>query len=193
MTIRHRGAVSALSAAAALAALALPLAACGTERASDGAGPVRQGTARAAVPTAPTDIPCPGETPAPAPSATPTRTPDGPPTDHWLENNGFKIPIPLHGQERCDALAETHRIRTALAPLAKARDFTPDHTAAALTRLGYSPSALTVTRSGPTAVHFLVNATTHCLEGDLYPTGSRTDAFAGYPDHTGCDQPRGGH
>ncbi|MEU9040648.1 MULTISPECIES: hypothetical protein [unclassified Kitasatospora] len=177
----------------AVAALAVLAAGCGTKHA-DAPGGTGAGGATAAVPTLAADFPCPGETP----TRTPTPTVSGSaqataPVDHYAENHGFKVPIPLHGQRRCDGLDAVRRIRGALEPLRARGDFAPDSTRGLLTGLGYPAAKVKVAPNGPTGVSFLVDATPLCLEGTMSSATTAADAFAGYPDGTGCEEPRGGH
>jgi hypothetical protein len=175
------------------------VAACGTHRPGDDAGadgPVRSA---AATPSTPVDFPCPGESPTSAPPTT-ADTPDpsapaggGPPTDHYAENHGFMVPIPLHGQRRCDGLAAVRRVTGALEPLRMRGDFDPEGTRSALTGLGYSAGKVQSYQNGPTGVSFLIDAFPLCVEGTMDRVSTRADAFAGYPDHPGCDRPTGGH
>lgn len=191
-----------------VAALAVFAVGCGTERSAADAyrstHPTPTGVSEQPVPS---DTPCPGETapPSPAPSAslpTPTRSsgstgPAVPIPDHYAENHGFMVPFPLHGQARCAGLKAAERIRAALEPLRERGDFTAAHTSRALTGLGYDAGQVEVTESGGVAVSFLVDASTKsstlCLEGSMNREATKTDTFGGYPDHTGCDQPSGGH
>ncbi|MFG3224606.1 hypothetical protein ACGF07_07490 [Kitasatospora sp. NPDC048194] len=151
-----------------------------------------------AAPASPRDFPCPGESPTTTPAAAPTSTgaPAGPPSppDHYWENNGFKIPLPLHGQARCDGLSAVQRIRGALEPLRRRGDLTVGSTRTALTGLGFEDGKVTVDGNGA-GLSFLIDATgSHlCLEGTVNPAAVTAEAFGGYPDHPGCDVPRGGH
>lgn len=177
-----------------LAVLAMLAAGCGTQRPGDDAradGPSRTATA---TPSTPVDFPCPGETPTPTPSATAdTSGPATPPTDHYAENHGFMVPLPLHGRLRCDGLAAVGRVEGALEPLRKRGDFDPESTRSALARLGYSAGKVQSYQNGPTGVSFLIDALPLCVEGTMNRASIRADTFAGYPDHTGCDRPSGGH
>ncbi|MER6957919.1 hypothetical protein [Streptomyces sp. NPDC000618] len=181
-----------------LAILAVLAAGCGTERAADTAGDGGSSRAAARTPSTPVDFPCPGESPAPTPtssvpaadSSSPSATP---PVDHYAENHGFMVPIPLHGERRCAGLAAADRIEAALEPLRERGDFAPESTRGALTGLGYSAGKVQSYQNGPTGVSFLVDARPLCLEGTMNSGGTKVDAFAGYPDHTGCDRPSGGH
>ncbi|MET7699190.1 hypothetical protein [Streptomyces sp. NPDC005485] len=191
-----------------VAALAVFAVGCGTEQSAADAyrssHPTPTGVSKEPVPS---DTPCPGETapPTPAPSAslpTPTRSPGAsgpavPIPDHYAENHGFMVPFPLHGQARCNGLKAAERIKAALEPLRARGDFTAQHTRRALTGLGYGAGQVEVIESGGVAVSFLVDASTKtstlCLEGNMNRAVAETDAFGGYPDHTGCDQPSGGH
>ncbi|MEU6219187.1 hypothetical protein ABZ845_16960 [Streptomyces sp. NPDC047022] len=177
-----------------LAALAV-LAGCGTQRAggdAGAAGPSRAGSTTT-VPSVPTDFPCPGESSSPAaPTTAGGSAPASPPTDHYAENHGFRVPFPLHGQKRCDGLAASARITKALEPLRERGDFEAASTLAALTRLGY-PAGKVESYQNPTGVDFLIDASSMCLEGTLNRDSVKADAFGGYPDHSGCDVPSGGH
>ncbi|WP_327320067.1 hypothetical protein [Streptomyces sp. NBC_01235] len=178
-----------------LAVLGMVAAGCGTDRAGDdeaGAGASARATGR--TPSAPVDFPCPGESPTPTPSPTGnTSAPATPPVDHYAENHGFMVPIPLHGQQRCDGLAAARRIEAALEPLRERGDFAPDSTRGALTALGYSAGSVQSYQNGSTGVGFLIDGQPMCLEGSMNRATVEADAFDGYPDHTGCDRPSGGH
>lgn len=184
-----------------VAALAVLAAGCGTEHvgAAGGAGaPAAAVTAvpstAAAVPTAEADYPCPGETPTRTPTPTASSAaPTGPPVDHYAENHGFRVPIPLHGRRRCDGLDAVKRIKGVLEPLRTRGDFAPDSTRGQLTGLGYQAAKVKVTQNGPTGIAFLVDATGLCLEGTMNSAVTTAEAFAGYPDGTDCEEPRGGH
>ncbi|MCG6494117.1 hypothetical protein [Kitasatospora sp. A2-31] len=182
---------------AAVVALVVLVAGCGTQRAGEaagagaGGGPTRTATAG---PAAPLDPPCPGEVPTPASTLTSTGSAPNPALgDHYAENNGFKVPLPLHGQRRCEGLAAEARIKSALEPLRQRRDFTPESSRNALTALGYAAARVQVHENGPTGISFLVDASPLCLEGRMDAAATRTESFGGYPDHTGCDVPSGGH
>ena len=179
-----------------LAALALLTAGCGTHRPGDEVAADRASRSAMPVPvqTAPADFRCAGESAAPtAPRTADTPVPTAPPTDHYAENHGFMVPFPLHGQTRCDGLAAAGRVKAALEPLRKQHDFDPANTRDALGRLGYSPAQVEAGQDGPTGVSFLVDAHGYCLEGTYDRAATRVDAFGGYPDHSGCDRPTGGH
>ncbi|MFF3611614.1 hypothetical protein [Streptomyces sp. NPDC002580] len=199
-------------------AVAVLLAGCGTQRPVDdveGAGP--SGTTSAA-PSGPVDHRCPGEEAAPEPSGTAASAAPGPAdtaastapgqsatgapagagpatpnADHYAENHGFMVPLPLHGRERCEGLAAVRRVEKALEPLRERGDFTPDGADRALAGLGYDAEQVRVHRLGPNGVSFLLDAAPLCVEGTMGPDGTRAEAFGGYPDHTGCDRPSGGH
>ncbi|MFJ9442266.1 hypothetical protein ACIRRH_10385 [Kitasatospora sp. NPDC101235] len=180
----------------ALAALAVLAAGCGTKHVDTAQGAGTGTPTKAATTTQgkPVDFPCPGETPTPIPTRTASPTaPPALPLDHYAENNGFKVPIPLHGQSRCDGLAAVQRIKEALEPLRMGNDYTPDSTRARLTGLGYPAEKVQVYENGRTTVGFIVQATGMCLTGTMIPDSTRAEAFSGYPDHNGCDVPRGGH
>ncbi|MEU5636941.1 hypothetical protein ACH47C_37685 [Streptomyces rishiriensis] len=183
-----------LRAAPLLAALALLAAGCGTQRAGQDAGDGSPSRPAVATPSKPVDFPCPGESaaPTPTPSAT-SSAPATPPTDHYAENHGFRVPLQLHGRSRCDGLAAARRIERALEPLRERGDFSPQSTRAALTRLGYADGDVQSSQNGPTGVSFLVVAHPLCLEGGIDREKTRADAFGGYPDGTDCEPPSGGH
>ncbi|WP_438295381.1 hypothetical protein [Streptomyces sp. HUAS TT7] len=179
-----------------VALLGTLVAGCGTQRAGEAAGPGVPSRSASAVapPSAQADLPCPGESPTPAPSKpTDDSGPAAQPGDHYAENHGFMVPIPLHGRQRCDGLAAVTRIQHALEPLRKRGDFDPASTRGALTRLGYAAAKVQSYQDGPTGVGFLIDASPMCLEGKMSSRDTKADAFGGYPDHFGCDQPRGGH
>lgn len=183
-----------LRAAPLLAALTLLAAGCGTQRAGQAAGDGGPSRAAVATPGTPVDFPCPGESaaPTPTPSAA-SSAPATPPTDHYAENHGFRVPLELHGRSRCDGLAAARRIERALEPLRKRGDFSPQSTRAALTGLGYAAGDVQSSQNGPTGVSFLVVARPLCLEGGIDREKTRADAFGGYPDGTDCEPPAGGH
>ncbi|WP_377266948.1 hypothetical protein [Peterkaempfera sp. SMS 1(5)a] len=179
------------------AVLAMVATGCGTQRAGDVADayhrshPTPTGISKQ---SAPTDFPCPGESPSAAPKPTPdTPVPTTPPTDHYVENHGFMVPFPLHGQLRCDGLVAVKRIQQALEPLRRRGDFAPESTHSALTALGYTAGAVKVYQSGPTGVGFLIDASRMCVEGTMDRASTHANTFDGYPDHPGCDRPSGGH
>ncbi|MEV5508127.1 hypothetical protein [Streptomyces orinoci] len=177
-----------------IALLALLAAGCGTHRSGDRIGADGSSRPASATPDPLADFPCPGEsrTPtAPPPAGTPEQA--GPPTDHYAENNGFKFPLPLHGQRRCEGLAAVGGIKKALEPLRTRGDFSPGSTRGALNRLGYSTGQVRVRQDGPTGVGFLIDTSHMCVEGTMTQASTEADAFAGYPDHSGCDVPSGGH
>ncbi|MFD6420799.1 hypothetical protein [Streptomyces sp. NPDC060198] len=165
---------------------------CGTERAGDAVG---AGRSASPAPSAPTDFRCPGEDPAPTASADPVSSPatTAAPTDHYAENHGFRVPLTLHGQSRCDGLVVTGRVESALEPLRKRGDFAPQHVRKVLDGLGYRAGS--AYRNGPTGVGFLLvlDASPWCVEGMMDRDSVTADAFAGYPDGTGCEPPEGGH
>ncbi|MFG2723404.1 hypothetical protein ACGFW5_34650 [Streptomyces sp. NPDC048416] len=182
-----------------LAATLLLAAGCGTQRSGDvaseshGSRPTPTGISS---PSAPTDFPCPGEAPKPTPSAAPgTTAPAVAPTDHYAENHGFRVPLELHGQSRCDGLAVVGRVTKALEPLRKRGDFAPQSVQNALTGLGYSAGKVRSYENGPTGVGFLIDigASPWCVEGTMSSDTTKASAFAGYPDGTGCEPPKGGH
>ncbi|UQA90589.1 hypothetical protein [Streptomyces halobius] len=179
-----------------IAALSLLAAGCGTERPGNdtAAGvPSQAAPAKPSRPSTPVDFPCPGESPTPTPSTTAdTPGPAVPPTDHYAENHGFKDPLPLHGQRRCDGIAAVTRIKNALEPLRTHNDIDPHSTRRALTALGY-PTAKVETYKVDPSVGFLINASPLCVEGKVNPHFIEANAFGGYPDGTGCKPPSGGH
>ncbi|MFI2645384.1 hypothetical protein [Streptomyces sp. NPDC018610] len=196
---RTRAAAGALP--AAVAVVAVLAAGCGTQRPDDDAGGLpgaaRTGGAAAtstatAVPSKPSDFPCPGESPTPTPSPTASHAAEQPP-DHYAENHGFRVPIPLHGQSRCDGLAAVARIEKALEPLRRRGDFAPESTRKALTGLGYADGKVQSYQNGNPGVGFLIVDSPLCLEGTMYRNATRADAFAGYPDGSDCQPPSGGH
>ncbi|MFD9486312.1 hypothetical protein ACFWBX_20475 [Streptomyces sp. NPDC059991] len=177
-----------------VAVLAVLVAGCGTERAGGSAGADRPSRTPVATPSGPVDLPCPGESPTSAPPTTPATTgPAVPPTDHYAENHGFMVPFPLHGRQRCEGLSAVGRVEKALEPLRKRGDFAPESTSGALTRLGYSAGQVRSYQNGSTGVGFLIDAFPLCVEGTMNRDSTKADAFGGYPDHTGCDRPSGGH
>ncbi|MFJ9453596.1 hypothetical protein ACIRST_00820 [Kitasatospora sp. NPDC101447] len=177
-----------------VAALAVLAAGCGTEHVGAAGGAGAPAAAVTAVPTTEADYPCPGETPTRTPTPTASSAaPTGPPVDHYAENHGFRVPIPLHGRRRCDGLDAVKRIKGALEPLRTRGDFAPDSTRGQLTGLGYQAAKVKVTQNGPTGIAFLVDATGLCLEGTMNSAVTTAEAFAGYPDGTDCEEPRGGH
>ncbi|WP_328913696.1 MULTISPECIES: hypothetical protein [unclassified Streptomyces] len=179
---------------AAVAAVTVLAAGCGTERPGDDTGAVRPSRAAAVTPTTPLDFPCPGETATPAPPASAdTGDPSVPPTDHYAENHGFMVPFPPHGQVRCDGIAAVGRIEDALEPLRERGDFDPENTRGALIGLGYPEGVVRAYQNGPTGVGFAIDTYPLCLEGTLDRATTKADAFSGYPDHAACDRPSGGH
>ncbi|MGW2278001.1 hypothetical protein [Streptomyces sp. NPDC001770] len=173
-----------------LVATALLVAGCGTVRAGDttGAGPRSSPT-----PGAQEDFLCPGEDPEPTAPAATTPAATAAPTDHYAENHGFRVPLPLHGRSRCDGLAVTGRVESALEPLRKRGDFAPRHVRKVLDGLGYR--AGNAYQDGSTGVGFLIvlDASPWCVEGMMNRDSVTADAFGGYPDGTGCEPPKGGH
>ncbi|MGN5376640.1 hypothetical protein ACQ4WX_00770 [Streptomyces lasalocidi] len=185
-----------------LAVAVLLTAGCGTQRAGDAADAYRRshptptGISTPRTPSTPTDFPCPGEGPGTKPpSAASTPGSTVPPTDHYAENHGFRVPIPLHGRSRCDGLTAVRHVETALDPLRRRGDFAPDSVRRALTGLGYSAGKVQAYQNGPTGVGFLIDigASPWCVEGTMSSDSTRADAFGGYPDGTGCEPPSGGH
>lgn len=185
-----------------MAVLAVLVAGCGTQRAGQDAGVAAPSRTAATpgtpttTPSTPTDFPCPGESPSPTPRTT-THSPDptAAPTDHYAENHGFRVPFSLHGQSRCDGLAAVKRIKGALEPLRERGDFHEESVRSALTALGYPAGGMELYQDGA-GVGFLVDARDSpllCVEGTMSHVATKADAFGGYPDHTGCDVPSGGH
>jgi hypothetical protein len=181
-----------------LAAMVLLAAGCGTQRAGDTADAYRRShptPTGISTPSTPVDFPCPGESPEPtAPAAATTPSSTVPPTDHYAENHGFRVPIPLHGQNRCDGLTAVGRVKSALEPLRRRGDFTPDDVRDALAGLGYSAGKVQAYQDG-SEVGFLIDigVSPWCVEGTMSSTSTKADAFGGYPDGTGCEPPSGGH
>ncbi|KJY25799.1 hypothetical protein [Streptomyces katrae] len=207
-----------------LAVVLLLAAGCGTQRGGGAAGADRGSDptpSGVAAPSAPADFPCPDESHAPATPSTPTAPvtprptepsaaaspraaepgetvtsgPAAPPADHYAENHAFRVPLPLHGQSRCDGLAAVGRVERALEPLRRRGDFAPESVRTALTSLGYAAGKVRTYQNGPTGVGFLVDvgASPWCVEGTMSSASTRAEAFGGYPDGTGCEPPRGGH
>ncbi|MFJ1588259.1 hypothetical protein ACIOC1_33665 [Streptomyces sp. NPDC088197] len=67
------------------------------------------------------------------------------------------------------------------------------HLRLGLVALGYAPDSVSVSACGSTHVGFVVDHTPICLKGALNTAVTEVDAFAGYADGTGCQQPQGGH
>ncbi|MEU5087827.1 hypothetical protein [Streptomyces sp. NPDC021356] len=182
-----------------LAVVALLAAAgCGTQRAGDTADAYRRShptPTGISTPSTPADFPCPGESPRPtAPTAAASPGSTAPPTDHYAENHGFRVPIPLHGQSRCDGLTAVERVRSALEPLRRRGDFTPAGIRNALTRLGYPTGKVQAYQNGSGAGFLIdIGASPWCVEGTMNSESTRADAFGGYPDGTACEPPSGGH
>ncbi len=180
-----------------LAMLALLTAGCGTQRPESAGDAYRSShptPTGISTPSTPANFPCPGETATPTPT-TSANSVSAAPGDHYAENHGFRIPFPLYGQSRCDGLAAVGRIEKALEPLRKRGDFAPASTRSALTGLGYPADSVESYQNGPTGVSFLVevNASPVCVEGTMSRDVTQAHAFGGYPDHSGCDIPSGGH
>ncbi|WP_251018481.1 hypothetical protein [Streptomyces sp. ISL-11] len=149
-----------------------------------------------ATPSTPVDLPCPGESATPTPLPTADTSGSAAPGDHYAENHGFRVPFPLHGRRRCDGLAAVGRIEAALEPLRERGDFAPEHTRSALTGLGYPAGKVRSYENGPTGVGFLIEVDASpllCVEGTMNPGSTRAESFGGYPDHSGCETPSGGH
>ncbi|MFF7122196.1 hypothetical protein ACF07Y_39915 [Streptomyces sp. NPDC016566] len=184
-----------------LALLAVLAAGCGTQRAGGDAGAGGPSRSAVASPSTPKDFPCPGESPTASPQpSTATPSPTAPPTDHYAENHGFMIPFELHGKRRCQGLAAVARVREALEPQRRRGRFSPESVRKALIGLGYSGGQVQA-YPGDGGVGFLIQVDDYpvCVEGslagnpDLDGATTKADAFGGYPDHEGCDQPSGGH
>ncbi|MFC5720015.1 hypothetical protein ACFP1Z_07515 [Streptomyces gamaensis] len=183
-----------------MAALAVLAAGCGTQRPGDTADAYHRShptPSGISTPSTPVDFPCPGESPTPTPPPTTAHTQDAaePPTDHYAENHGFRVPFSLHGQSRCDGLAAVARVKEVLEPLRRRGDFAPESTRSTLTGLGYPAGKVRTHQSGPDGVGFLIDSENPslCLEGTLNDISVQAEAFGGYPDHSGCDVPSGGH
>jgi len=171
---------------------------CGTQHPDDAADAYRRANPTPtgiSTPSTPADFPCPGESHTPTPSRPADASGSAAPGDHYAENHGFRTPFPLHGQQRCDGIAAIGRIEAALEPLRKRHDFTPAHARSALIGLGYSEGSVRSYEDGPTAVGFLieVDPSPLCVEGTMDRDSTHADAFGGYPDHSGCETPSGGH
>ncbi|MFB0620349.1 hypothetical protein [Streptomyces sp. AGS-58] len=182
-----------------LAVVVLLAAGCGTQRAGSTADAYRRShptPTGISTPGTPTDFPCPGESPKPvAPTDATTPSPTAPPTDHYAENHGFRVPLPLHGQSRCDGLTAVARVTRALEPLRRRGDFAPQDVRDTLTSLGYSAGKIQAYQDGSTGVGFLVDigSSPWCVEGTMSGDSIEAKAFGGYPDGTGCQPPSGGH
>lgn len=178
-----------------IAVLAVLVAGCGTERAGEDAGAAGPSRTPVATPGEPVDFPCPGESPTASapPTTTATTGPAAAPTDHYAENHGFMVPFPLHGKRRCEGLQAVGRVEKALEPLRERGDFAPESTRTALTGLGYPAAQVRSYQNGPTGVGFLIDAFPLCVEGTMDRASAKAEAFGGYPDHSGCDRPSGGH
>ncbi|MEU9135034.1 hypothetical protein AB0D33_03525 [Streptomyces sp. NPDC048404] len=172
---------------------------CGTQQAGDAADayrsshPTPTGTA---TPSTDVDFTCPGESPEPTEStaaATPSSTES--PADHYAENHGFRVPLALHGQNRCDGLTVVGRVEDALEPLRRRGDFAPDSVRDALTGLGYSAEKVQAYPNGSAGVGFLIDigVSPWCVEGTMSSGSTKADAFGGYPDGSNCEPPSGGH
>jgi hypothetical protein len=181
-----------------LAVVVLLTAGCGKQQAGDTADAYQRShptPSGISTPSTPADFPCRGESPKPTPTAATTPSPTAPPSDHYAENHGFRVPIPLHGQSRCEGLTAAGRVKSALEPLRRRGDFAPDSVRTALTSLGYSAKKVQAYQDGPTGVGFLIDigASPWCVEGTMNSAATKADAFGGYPDGTGCEPPSGGH
>ncbi|WP_229928974.1 hypothetical protein [Kitasatospora xanthocidica] len=186
-TIRTRWGRLRIPAVAALAVLA---AGCGTTHVDAPGGTAARTPAATAVATAQGDHPCPGETPTRTPTATASNAEaTGPVTDHYAENHAFKAPLPLHGERRCEGLEAVRRIKAALEPVRARYQVDPDGIRKALVGLGYPADKVKVQRGG----EFLIDATGLCLSGSTAGEATTVEAFAGYAEGTGCEEPRGGH
>lgn len=90
------------------------------------------------------------------------------------------LPVPRrepHAEVHTECDTEVHGVRT--------------H--GVLTGLGYSAGNVQSYQDGPEGLGFLVDAAPLCLEGTMHSGATRANAFGGYPDHSGCDVPSGGH
>ncbi|MGW0860246.1 hypothetical protein [Streptomyces sp. NPDC002690] len=172
------------------ASVLLAVVGCGMHRVGDS---TEAAPSPSPTPSASGDFRCPGEDPGPTAPAGATPAATAAPTDHYAENHGFRVPFPLHGQSRCDGLAVTGRVKSALEPLRERGDFVPQHVRDALDGLGYRTG--TAYQNGPTGVGFLIvfDASPWCVEGTMSRDATTADAFGGYPDGTDCEPPRGGH
>lgn len=180
---------------------ALPaLAGCGTQPyrvpvASAPSAPSAAPSAPSAATPSPISDPlCPGESRSPSASAPAAGEPgpgDGPP--NYADNNGFMVPFPLHGRQRCAGLAQVQRITTALQPLLAQHDFVPADTAARLVGLGYAADKVVAVQNGPTGVSFTVDLLPICLEGTLDRASVQAQAHGSYPDNNSCTPRQGGH
>lgn len=141
-------------------------------------------------PSAVGEVVCPGETAAPVATAASTGA-AVPPTDHYAENHGFMVPFPLHGQQRCDGLADVAKVKAVLEPIRARGDFDPASAQSALSTLGFT--SVRTYQNGPTGVGFVIDAAPLCVDGDMNRAETYAYAFGGYPDHPGCEQPSGGH
>ncbi|MFF9087404.1 hypothetical protein ACF1BE_13465 [Streptomyces sp. NPDC014991] len=182
-----------------LTLMVLLAAGCGTQRAEGTADSYRRShptPTGISTPSTPADFPCPGESPEPTASTAAT-TPSStvPPTDHYAENHGFDVPIALHGKSRCDGLTAVGRVKSALEPLRRRGDFSPDNVRDALTGLGYSAGKVQAHQDGSGGVGFLIDigVSPWCVEGTMSSDSTKADAFGGYPDGTDCEPPSGGH
>ncbi|MCF3135055.1 hypothetical protein [Streptomyces olivochromogenes] len=182
-----------------LTVMVLLTAGCGTQRAGKTADAYRRShptPTGISTPSTQADFTCPGESPKPtAPPAAHTPTSTLPPTDHYAENHGYQVPIPLHGQNRCDGLTAVGRVEKALEPLRRRGDFAPDSVRNALTNLGYSAGKVQAYQDGSAGVGFLIDigVSPWCVEGTMSGESTKADAFGGYPDGTNCQPPSGGH
>ncbi|MFF2124135.1 hypothetical protein ACFVW1_01785 [Streptomyces olivochromogenes] len=148
-----------------------------------------------ATPSTPVDFTCPGESPEPTESTAAAPGSTESPADHYAENHGFRVPIPLHGQKRCDGLTVVGRVKDALEPLRRRGDFAPDSVRDALTGLGYSAEKVQAYQNGSAGVGFLIDigVSPWCVEGTMSSGSTKADAFGGYPDGSNCEPPSGGH
>ncbi|MEU1407298.1 hypothetical protein ABZ471_33985 [Streptomyces sp. NPDC005728] len=198
MTMIRTTGTGARLAMAPVVVLAVLAAGCGTQKAggdADAGGPPRTAVA---TPSRIADYACPGESPTPTPTpsqSTATPSPTAPPTDHYAENHGFMVPFPLHGKARCQGLAAIGRVQEALAPLRRRGEFQPESVRKVLAGLGYAGGQVQTYQNGSKGVGFLIEVDDYpvCVEGEMSEAATKADAFGGYPDHTGCDQPSGGH
>ncbi|MFB7334430.1 hypothetical protein ACFC00_22700 [Streptomyces adustus] len=185
-----------------LAVTVLSATGCGTRQVGDAAdaNPSTRPTPTViSTPSTPADFLCPGESPSPEPtepalaSAPPSTDL---PVDHYAENHGFRVPIALHGQNRCNGLAAVAHVKEALEPLRERGDFAPGSVRTALTGLGYPAGKMQVYQGGAsTGVGFLIDigVSPWCVEGTMTNDSIEADAFGGYPDGSNCEPPSGGH
>ncbi|WP_256105375.1 hypothetical protein [Streptomyces sp. ODS05-4] len=209
MGVRGRGARRAL--AAAVAAGALAVAGCGTERAAQD-GPPAAGAAGAGTAAPPAADPlaagraahdrafpgvarrCAG-TPVTAP---PDPSPSGsvsldPEAAKYAENHAFKRQRPMRPDAECRGRAHAERIAEALSgPAGKAAAGGEEPLKAALAALGYPEQSVRVYPDGPgLAFSVFVPDAGPCVSGRPGPP-ARAEAHGPY-EEGGCVEPVGGH